>query len=184
MVGDKIYGLEFKFFHSRLIGLSMVEVIHLLEQLGFRKYVILKRRNYLRKIVSSLIAQKTKVWHLPNGKQPNLVPITINVAGLRVESTEPERTLLQYLETYESEFAELDRLLNRQAVLRLTYEDDIEKDPAIGYRKACDHIGFKARSAPVRLTRTTPYPLKDVIANFDEVEAELAGTPFSWMVNE
>jgi hypothetical protein len=183
-VGRKIYGIELKFFHCRLIGLSLLETVCLLEKLGFGRYIILRRRNYLRKIVSSLIAQKTKVWHLSNGKRPRLVPITINVDKLRVEAPEPERTLLQCLETYESEFAELDRLLGSQAPLRLTYESDIEKDPAVGYGKVCDYLGLEAKSAPVRLTRTTPYPLRDVIMNFQEVEARLAGTPFAWMVNE
>lgn len=49
-----VYGFEVKFFHLRFFGMSLVDYVEGLKNLGFDAFVILKRRNLLRAIVSSL----------------------------------------------------------------------------------------------------------------------------------
>ena len=40
---------------------------------------------------------------------------------------------------------------------------------------------MEATKASVTLSKTNPFPLKDVIENFAEVKATLHNTPYEWM---
>jgi LPS sulfotransferase NodH len=150
--------------------------------LGFDKYIILKRKNYLKKIVSSLTARQTKRWHLREGEQAPLTPVRIDIDNVWVDAA--NHRLVECLEGYEEGFRCLDALLEGREALRLTYEGDIEADPRNAYQQVCEYLKIEAASVAPRLGRTTPYPLKQVLANYAEVEAALSGTRFGWMMSD
>ncbi len=179
---DRIYGLELKFFHASLLGLSLEEAFGVLLELGFDRFIVLQRRNVLRKIVSSLVAHRTGVWHLARGESAKLVKIKLDPARIEIDRT--ARPLIDFLEGYERSFAELDALISGREVLRLVYEDDIQDDPAAGYRRICAFLGVDAPVVRARMARTAPHSLRDILLNPSEVEQALAGTRFEWMLHD
>ena len=78
---------------------------------------------------------------------------------------------------------EVETLLAGKNVLNLTYEDDIEQDPQKAYRSICKFVNMEETNASVTLSKTNPFPLKDIIENFAEVKAALHNTPYEWMPN-
>jgi len=84
--------------------------------------------------------------------------------------------------TQQCDFAR--RLLMGRDVLDLTYEGDVAEDPRRAYRRICDFLGVNDEPVEIRYGRTTPQKLTEIIENFDEVKAALAGTEFEWMAEE
>jgi len=68
--------------------------------------------------------------------------------------------------------------------LWLTYEDHVQSDPRKGYLQICDFVGLPPCSVEVPLGRTNPFPVTEVIENYDEVVRELEPTSFRWMVED
>lgn len=78
----------------------------------------------------------------------------------------------------------MERSLGGRNVLRLTYEEDVERDPRVGYRRICSFLEIKPHDVPVRLGRTNPFTLGELIENFDEVRQALDGSQYGWMLEE
>jgi hypothetical protein len=90
--------------------------------------------------------------------------------------------LVAFLEGFDRFHAALDDVLGDEA-LRLTYETDILDDPRQAYLATCRWLDEVPAPVVVRFARTTPFPLRDVIENFDEVAEALHGTPWAWMLD-
>ena len=54
------------------------------------------------------------------------------------------KPLLTFLEDYDNQVLSVAKMLEQKNCLTLTYEDDIQEDPRVGYRKICGHIGINA----------------------------------------
>jgi hypothetical protein len=176
-----IYGFEVKFFHLLHGRLPLERFLNFLNELGFDKFIILKRKNYLRKIISSLVARQTGAYHLPVGASAPRRRIVLNVRHLEMDRQ--SNSLVGFLQDYKDNFDKLDFLLSRHDVLNLTYEDDIEFDPLAAYRKTVDFLGV-SRGIPIaRFGKTTPYPIREIIMNYDEVRGHLSSTEFLWMLD-
>ena len=78
----------------------------------------------------------------------------------------------------------LEEQLIDKNVLHLSYEEHIQDNPKEAYLKICEFLQIKPKKVDVRLSRTNPYPLKDIIENMDEVRDYLHGTPYEWMLEE
>lgn len=180
--GRGIYGFEVKFFHLGLVHQTLPDFLHDLRSLGFGHFVVLRRKNLLRKVVSSLIAHGDQAYHLEGG--PRLEVRQVRVDPDRIRIDRDEKPLLAFLEDFTRRFDELDRLLAEDEVLRLTFEDDVAPDPRIGYRRACDYLGVEAREVEPRYTRTNPAPVREQISNVHDVRAALRGSPFEWMLED
>jgi hypothetical protein len=179
----RIYGFEFKFFaHCQLTGAPLAEVVDRLKDQGFEHFVVLRRRNLLRRMASALVGRRTGTYHLRKERHAKLMSITIDTD--RVFDDLAERPLLQCFEAFEAGFEDLSRLLDGLKVLHLTYEEDIEGGPGTGYARICEYLGIDAVPVPVPFTRMNPFPLRDIIMNFGDVEKALAGTPFAWMTRD
>lgn len=180
--GSRYYGFEVKFLHLDALGLSSADYLERIENLGVDHFIVLRRRNTLRVLVSVIIAAQDGPYHqssdTPSKLRQAIVPIE---KTLRDGST---RSLVERIREREDEYAVLEQALVGRKVLRLTYEDDISDDPRIGYRRICSFLGIKAGDVPVRLSKTNPFPLRETIANVDEVEEALEGSPFEWMLDE
>lgn len=176
------YGFEIKPYHARLVKLPMEKLINSLDALGFTHFVLLQRRNSLRKIVSSLAANTTKRWHVPAGTVVPMTKLRLNVNQVCIDCA--EKPLLELLREYQADMRDIEQRLIGRSVLKLGYEDDIETDPLKGYRKMCDFLGFSHVPAVIKLGRTTPFLLRDVLENHDEVAAALRGTEFEWMTDD
>lgn len=178
----ELYGFETKFYHLRLTDIKLSEFIVQLQGLGFNQFIILERRNYLRKIVSSLVAKQNARYYLPAGQEAVLTQIRLEVD--QVQTDRDSKPLITYLNDFQERFRRLDELLTGANVLRLTYEDDVLADPLVGYRRLCDFLGLDDYEPTVHHGRTNPFKLNEIITNFDEVEQALRETPFEWMLYE
>lgn len=177
----RYYGFEIKPFHFQLIGYSPESFLDNLEKLGYAYFIHLDRKNRLRKIVSSLIAHEDKMKYHQNGKA-KLKKVYIDVEKVVIDFD--AKPLLTFLSDFDEQVASVEKLLEKKNPLNLTYEDDIQDDPRIGYRKICDFINLKPKDVKVNLSRTNPFPVRDMIENIDELEQVLMGTPYEWMLNE
>ncbi len=175
------YGFEIKPFHFQLIGYSMETFVDKLEKLGFTHYIILDRKNRLRKIVSSALAHADRVkYHQGKEAGAKLRQVHLNVENIKIDYD--SKPLLKFLSDYDREFASLAKLLEPKNYLSLTYEEDVQEDPRLGYRKICEYTGLRSKDISAQLSRTNPFPVKDMIENFEEVEELLKGTDYEWML--
>jgi hypothetical protein len=177
-----LYGFECKFYHARLIGFPLEDLVPALERLGFTRFVVLDRRNTLRKVVSSLVATRRGSARVPAGTAVPLLRVHVPVDAVPIDST--CKPLVELLRDYQDGVRRIEALLADRAVLRLRYEDDLAQDPLAGYRAVCGFLGLPAEQPQVRLGRTTPYPWRQVVENPEAVVAALAGTEFAWMASE
>lgn len=136
------YGFEVKFNQLEHCGLALGDYLKKIRQLGVDKMIVLRRENILRKIVSSLVAEETKVWHVGAGKEAPKKKITINPETITVERK--TGSLISILDHYTKNLEELDTLLVGVDALSLSYEEDIEHDPLKGYNKVAEYLGFTA----------------------------------------
>ncbi|BBK35192.1 hypothetical protein STAQ_02700 [Allostella sp. ATCC 35155] len=180
--GGRRFGLEAKFYHLRRAGLELEPFVDRLEALGFDRFLVVRRRNLLRKVVSSQVARASRRWHLPAGREAVLHTVRIDPQRVPIEGG--HRPLLDIIEHYLADFRRLDAVLRDRARLDLVFEEDIRPDPAAACRRTLDFLGLPPCETAVRLARTTPWPLGQIVENLDEVRACLAGSPHAWMTED
>src|SRR5690606_4673726 len=131
------------------------ELVPALERLGFTRFIVLDRRNTLRKVVSSLVALQRGSTRLPAGAPAPRVRVRVPVDAVPIDST--CKPLVELLCGYRDGVARIEALLAGRRTLRLRYEDDLARDPLAGYRTTCAFLGVPAGRAVVRHGRTTPW---------------------------
>lgn len=174
------YGFETKFYHLTCNNLALPDFVACLGELGFTHFIVLERRNLLRKIVSSVIARANRRYHRSEQQEAVLTQVHLDPDKIEIDSN--SRPLLDYLREWESCFAELERLLEQRTKLWLTYEQDILADPLNGYRRCCGLLGVRPCQATVRYGRTNPFPVRQAITNWRQIAQVLSGTAYEWML--
>lgn len=177
----RYYGFEIKPFHFQLIAYEPEFFMENLEKLGFAYFIHLDRKNRLRKIVSSLRAHEDKKSYHQSGKA-KLKKVRVDVDHIVIDFN--AKSLLEFLSDYDLQYSSVKSLLAPKKPLNLSYEDDIQEDPMIGYKKICDYIGLKPKDVTINLSRTNPFPVREMIENINEVERVLSGTEYEWMLND
>jgi rhamnosyltransferase subunit B len=176
------YGFSIKFFHLEFLNLTIEDYLQRVAEFGFVHTMVLERKNLLRVVVSALIAEAKGVYHLrqeQTGSQ--LRPIHLDVSHVEIDSQ--ARPLLDFLETYDEQYRALATALDGRDKLWLVYEEDFEKDPLRAYRRCCEFLALEPYPVSIPTAKTTPFPLAEVLINFDEVAASLKGTRFEWMLS-
>lgn len=179
---NSIFGFETKFYHIRLSGLTYDGYLKLLKELGFDRFVFLTRKNILRKIVSAVSGIQANRMHLQHGDKAARRSVHLDLDHVEIELQ--DRSLLQTIEQIDEEAKLVREKLDGHAVLDLTYEEDIQDDPKVAYEKACRFLQIENATPQVRFARTNPYPLRDMIENFEQVQSCLSGTSYSWMLED
>lgn len=179
--------VEIKFLtaqHPGLFGLNAIELADRLSCYGWSRHVVLERSNLLRRMVSHCIGQQTQRLHLSVSEpSPTPRPITIPLEAITVGME--TRSLVDWLDVMTVAYQDLRQgLASRGGFLDLNYEQHLQKDPLVGYRLICENLGLPALSARVGLQRTNPFPLKDLIVNYEELSALLTPTVHAWMLAE
>jgi len=178
--GRRWYGYEVKFYHVRNTHFTLDDYVRRLIELGFAHFVILERKNYLRKLVSNYAWLQTEQTHHAQGAAAKLTKVHIDVERIPMHLT--YKPLMTMMQDYRDNFAKLRELLADQQVVDLSYEDDISEDPRVGYRRVCELMGIEPQDVEVRLGKTNPFPLREMIENYEEVAGVLRGTEFEWML--
>lgn len=180
--GHRFYGFEVKFFQLKLLNCNLSDYINHLQKLGVNYFIILERKNYLRTIVSSVIAHRTLLLHQSKHERPKLHQVKLDIDNIQIDRN--YQPLINCLWDYHENFQKLDKLLSGRKVLNLSYEDDVMESPLSGYERVCSFIGVESRKVSIRFSKTNPFKLREMIANFEEVERTLSGTLFEWMLYE
>ncbi len=173
-----MYFFEFKPFHTGCNDALAVAASRFAAA-GVTDFVLLNRRNYLRRYVSYLVSLQTGVWHTQ--EHPTQTP-RVHVDLHKVKDHEIGffgGTLLEALDHYEDSYLAASlRLEQSHRALALWYEDDIETDPDQAFFKVRDFLGCCPDTLPQHcdLRRQNPQPLRALISNFDEVVDFLRGT--------
>lgn len=176
----KYYGFETKFFHLTREQVVLRDYLVDLSTMGLSHVIVLKRKNYLRKMISSAIAQQRQQYHLSAQESSSLTKVRLAVEAAAIDRvTQP---LVSHFQRWDESFMALDRALGDVPVLRLTYEEDVCDNPLIAYGKICDFLGVGVEQAHVGFAKTNPFAVQEMLLNFEQVAEALAGTPYEWML--
>lgn len=181
----KFYGFEIKLIKKRKCLYNQIKsklpfFVTKLKQAGFAHFIVLYRKNFLRQIVSGAIGFKTQKWQ-QRSSQP-AVKTKLHMDINNVPYGYNSKPLISRFQEFEATYALLDELLKDQKVLWISYEDDILSDPFSGYLQVCRFLDIEVNKAKVRLGRMNPFPLSDIISNYEEIEYELLDTEYEWML--
>lgn len=183
-VARRGYLVECKFFSSLDMALydgRLDLFVAFMRSLGFDRGIVLVRRNLLRRLVSTAIAKKRGAYQKRTADEQVVPKVTIDPNAVWLGRAYP---LAELIDLIEAEYAELRATLARQGVasLDLVYEDDVEADPAVAYRRVCGFYNIAETPAAPAFFRINGAPLSEVVENFTVVSAALAGTRHEWML--
>ena len=157
---------------------------------GFKRHLLIHRRNGLRRLVSHLMAQSSGVYVQQEDAQPRDLAdrqLTIDLESIQ-EGVETH-SLLSWLDRYDHTHQQLRdglqqwcREQQQPPPLELIYEEMIEPRPQLAYGQVCAALELQPEPVQVRLKRINPEPLVQLICNWPEIEALLAPTRFAWML--
>jgi LPS sulfotransferase NodH len=181
------YGFATKFLQqqqlrSGVINMSLPDYVEQLKSIGFDHFIILKRNNYLRKVVSGIVGREAKQWHQSYRVKPALTKVKLDLENIPVGKE--KKSLFTWFEEFDESYRMLEELLDDQKILRLTYENDIKTDPVLSYQRVCNFLGIDHRKVSVRFNRTNPFHLPEIIINYKEVENAITGSPYEWMLSD
>jgi LPS sulfotransferase NodH len=155
------------------------QYVDLLLDLGFTHFILLDRRHHLRRAVSVAIGERTGIW---NSFQPTATAERVRLDPARFVSYGKTLTLFEYFATLEAAHRAFRELLQGQRLLELNYEDDVETDPGVAYRRVAEFLALPSHAVSVRLRKLNPQPLASLVDNYDEIAALLRGTAYEWML--
>jgi hypothetical protein len=134
--GRRYFGFEVKPYHLHKTSHSLAGHIEALRHHGVEHFVLLRRKNLLRKLVSSMIADK-HTYHLSKDEKRVQVHVDTN----KVEAHWQDRSLLRQINKHVDEYETVRRDIEGGHALHLTYEDDIYESPLRAYRRVVDFLG-------------------------------------------
>ena len=180
-VGDSqssMYGIEIKSRQDAILDIDLGFLFDLLVQLDFRHIIYLRRRNLLRRLVSSDIAMATGQWHAGIRHDLRTRPVHVDVGP------GPDG-ILHRLDNEARALKRIEQVLQGEPHLSLNYEDDVMADPLAAYVRIRDYLELPPlRRIEVRLRRTNPLPLTAMVANHAELAAALAGSRYEAMLHD
>ena len=181
-----IYGFETKYLPQqqlshKCINMDLKDYIALLRKLNFRKFIVIHRKNYLRRAISAKVGMQTKKWH---SRREVTFPEKISIDMNSFTTGVIQEPILELFRCIDENYKRLNALLSHDDTMYLTYENDILKDPRVAYKKTCDFFGIKDESPKINFYRTNPFRYEDIVINFGEVANILKGTKYSWMLDD
>ena len=164
------------------INMNLEEYISLLNDMKIKDFILITRKNYLRQVISVLVGRMKKEWHSQkNTKKVTKVFINVDSYDAGYDLSLP---LIDYFKRIDRQYDLLNEIVGSDKILKLAYEDDIEKDPHIAYNKVCSFLNVKNEKPQIKLKKTNPFDLKDMIENYEEVEKTIKGTKYEWMLTD
>jgi len=141
---------------------------------GINKFIIMDRKNYLRRYVSAMVAKKNGYWH-SNTEVNNITKIDLGDVNWIVN------TLFPAMDEW---YLEMSEILKDDDLLKISYEEDIKDDPRIAYDKVLKFVNLESEQEPCfYLKKTNPFPLREILENYDEVAEGISGTKYEWMLD-
>lgn len=167
--------------HPTIFNLSAPQLHAILSKNGYKYHILLERQNILRRMVSHCAALFKYTYHIAtSSSKPNLQPFFMPTDEIKVGAE--INSLIGWIEKISNENIIFKNYMNKHVnSLCLTYEESIEQDPFIGYKKICDLLSLEVEPSKVLLQRTNPFPLRDLLINYKEIKNILVNTKHEWM---
>lgn len=161
---NKIAAVGFKLLHAQYFP-NAEKIKSALLSVPDLQIIFLRRENALRVFLAAERAKVTRVHGIMSAKErPVVPPITLS----------PEKCLEHIRMTIASETA-LRHTFSGSPVLDLTYENLVNHGAAEN-RRVCDFLGVDNRPLTNRSVRLAPAPLRDQIANYDDLRTFFEGS--------
>lgn len=178
----KVYGFETRYLKGQHLSIDKLDIplnqyIDILKQLGFNYFIILHRKNLLRHAISFQVARKNSKWHIRNEvKKPTEIELSLsqNIHGKNLNLLDSFKKTEQARDT-------LNKILIDEKLLNLVYEEDIMINPLVAYKKVCSFLNLNNNNPEIRLTRTNPFQITEILKNDNIVLSKLENTSYEWM---
>lgn len=182
--GRRWYVFDVQFDHIARLHGDPASYLSGLHEIGVSKIIVLRRLNLLRKVTSTLMAQRRGRWDVPVGAPTESFEVEVPRGSFVADGM--SGTLIEHLDRSSRWYETADELLAGLAVdvLWLDYETHLMNDPALGYRMVLDFLGLPFQGVDVTIQRLNTRPLSEVLVNHDEVTVWLSGSPYEWMLSE
>lgn len=157
------------------------------------RVIHIRRRNLLRMFLSTRIALRTGVWverrRLTWANLYVALRHPLRAAGrLRRPLRRPEaaqvraaispEACLRFFQRAEDEAARVDALFRDRELLQVSYEE-LTGDRERAFADVQTFLGVEPRALQVATRRQNPEPLRELIANYDELHQTFQGTPYA-----
>lgn len=181
----KIYGFEIKYLsgtHLERIGLTRAEAPGFFARIGFGGFVLLSRKNLLDRMISQIVAQHRGSYIREAGDTRDTGVVHVPVERVRMGRN--EMSLIEAMTLLERETDDMRAILRNSVpdLLELTYEEDVLGDPNRGARRIAHHVGVEYADRAPAQEKIVTRNKTELVTNYDELEAALAGTRFAWML--
>ena len=174
-----------KLYHLRGIGLSFEAFLAAMGELGYTHFIFLRRDNYLRKVMSSLVAEakvirgSREAYFNPGEGPAEKLRVHLDVDDVEIDSS--NRPLLEHFARWDAEYAAMDEQLRRVDHLEFEFARDLRANPIDACKRAQRYLGVEELPVKLRLSPTTPFRPDEILINYDEVAAHLGDSPWAWM---
>ncbi len=169
----KIRQVGFKLFYYHPFD-DDKEVWNFLDKDNSVSIIHLRRENLLKAYVSQKIGEKTKKWtENINNQEVIKDKKVILEPGACVE-------VFEKISNYENETRE--RFSSRPNYMEITYEA-LAKDNQGEMATVFQHLGLPPHIVSAKLKKQNPEPLKNLIANYDELFGYLENTKWKYLMN-
>ncbi len=174
--GNRQFGTEIQDYHLLMAGMTLEDFAEKLRCLGFTKFIYLDR-NYMRKIVSHIVATERNQFHVgANGKTKRT---QINIDPNKIYIGHQLTTLSDTLERYKKFSDDANAVFKNDDFLRLTYEKHIKNSPKEASEEVCKFLDIPVHKPKIKFGKTTNVPLHDLIENYSEIERIVKSGPFA-----
>jgi hypothetical protein len=173
------FGFDYQPLYLELGATDVISHAASLKELGFTHFVILRRSNLVRRLVSATRAADSGVYGVRSaGVSPRSGPVTLPTHG---PSGEP--VLVQRLDSVERFYSQVEAVHANDRVLHVDYERHIENDPRVAFRMVVEFLGLPQVEREVTLRRLNTRPTEEILLNYGEVSMALRGTKYEWMLD-
>ncbi|MEM9941216.1 MAG: hypothetical protein AAF939_06465 [Planctomycetota bacterium] len=182
--GGQCTGIETKFQHLDENGLhlDLESLLNELKRLGFHKWIVLRRRNYLRQAISVARGQITGQWHVATASnKTDYRPFALDVEKISLGGR--NRSILKCFDDIDQVYRRTETTFSELGLdaLWIEYESDLENEPMVGFKKVIGFLGLSNFSPDVSLQKLESRPIEQVISNFEEVTSALQHSRYAWM---
>jgi LPS sulfotransferase NodH len=142
------------------------------------RIIYLSRRNVLRQVLSNVLRAKSGKAHRyrsKDGAHPRVEKIAVDCAALR-----------RSLEKGQAWLAAEEEALSDLPCLRIVYDDDLYtgEQQQQTVKRIATWLGLEYEPMASDLVRNTPRRLVDLVENYEELAASLAGTEYARFLDE
>ena len=174
---------ELKFLNDQHLSLYKLEINQFIEIVvnnGFNRFIVLERKNYLRRMISHCISQQTSIYHLKANQTAVLVRIKIDLQNIKVGIA--TRSLIEWMDIFSKSYENIRLMLSYYSFCVLSYVNELLNDITLGYNKVCKYLNIIPDKISITTKRTNPFSLKEILINYNEVERHLHNTIYEWML--